>query len=131
MLGENYTYKFLVTVLVSAIVVSLIFHIFFRRDADEDFSEVFFPFPNKLPNDVNVGENHSYTFTVRNLEGKPSTYDYYSKLELFNLYDATEGIYKCSAKKRKKVSLGWIEGNVTASNIFLLNKTNNDALFLY
>jgi len=125
MLGDNNAYSLLVTLLVLAILTSLVFHIFFKDNTDIGFSEIYFTSPNELPNDVNQNKNYNYTFTIKNLEGKPSTYSYNSKLELFNLYDATEGIYKCIGKQRKKVTLEWIEGNNTDSEVFLMGDSKN------
>ena len=121
MFGDDKDYKFFVTILVLAIVISIIFHIFFTPDTDAFFSEVYFPEPDALPNDVYLGETYNFDFAVRNLEGKPSTYKYDSKVELYNLYDVTEGTYNCIAKQRRKVGLRWIENNYTTTGTFLLN----------
>ena len=109
MYSNNKNYNFLVTILLLAIGISLVFHIFFSQDTDEGFSELYFPDPNNLPNDVSLGENYSFSFSVRNLEAKPATYEYDAKIELFNLYDVTEGIYKCAARQRKKVGMNFLE----------------------
>ena len=102
---DKLNYNFFVAVLVAAIIVSLAFHIFFRQNTNASFTELYFPEPNKLPNEVQLGKNYSFSFTIKNLEGKPETYNYDAKLELFNLYDVTEGIYRCIAQQRKKVYL--------------------------
>ncbi len=121
MFGDDKDYRFFVTILVLAIVISIIFHIFFTPNTDAFFSEIYFPEPDALPNDVFLGKAYNFDFAVRNLEGKPSTYEYDSKVELYNLYDVTEGTYKCIAKQRRKVGLRWIENNYTKTGTFLLN----------
>ncbi len=113
MLGDNKDYKFFVTILALAIITSIFFHIFFRQGTEASFSEIYFPFPDGLPNQVVLGQSYNFTFLVKNNEGKPATYGYSSKLELFNLYDTTEGIYKCVAQQRKKVLIGWLYANET------------------
>ncbi len=117
MFGDNKDYKFFVTILVSAIVVSIFFHIFFRQNTEASFSEIYFPFPDDLPNQVLLGQSYNFTFLIKNNEGKPATYEYMSKLELFNLYDITEGIYKCVAQQRKKVLIGWRYANETNNTL--------------
>jgi len=111
MFSDEKDYTFLVTMLILAIAVSLIFHIFFKQDVDASFSEIYFPYPNELPNMVFLDHKYNFTFSISNHEQKPATYEYNSKLELFNLYDVTEGIYKCAAQQRKKVVLKWVESN--------------------
>lgn len=118
MLGDNKDYIFFVTVLTVAIVISIIFHIFFTPKENVGFSEIYFPFPDALPNYVDKGKPYNFSFVVRNLEGKPSTYNYDAKLELFNLYDVTEGLYKCAAQQRKKAQFEWVEGNDSNKSIF-------------
>lgn len=132
MLEGDLDYKFFVTILVIAIIVSLIFHIFFRQNTQASFSEIYYPEPDKLPNEVSIGNKYSFAFSVRNLENKPFTYDYNTKMELFNLYDVTEGLYNCVASQRKKVSLFWKEGNSSEKNKLLLENNNfNNSSFFY
>ncbi|MBI2557990.1 hypothetical protein HYW20_01600 [Candidatus Woesearchaeota archaeon] len=113
MFEGNKDYTFFVTVLVLAIITSIFFHIFFRQSTDASFSEIYFPFPDELPNQAVLRQNYNFTFLIKNNEGHPTTYEYDSKLELFNLYDTTEGIYKCVAQQRKKVLIEWIYANET------------------
>lgn len=131
MLGDIKNYKLLVTLLVLAILISVIFHIFFKQETDEGFTELYFLNPSYLPNEVYLGGNYNYSFSIRNLHEKPSTYEYISKLEFFNLYDVTEGIYKCSAKNRKKIILKWMENNETNINNFLLNNDNYNSFSIF
>ncbi len=131
MSSNNKNYNFLVIILFLAIAISLAFHIFFRQDLDDGFSEIYFPFPDNLPNKVQLDENYDFSFSIRNLEAKPSTYEYNAKLELFNLYDVTEGIYKCAAKQRKKVNLKFAEGNESNSGKYLLNSALGNSGFIY
>src|SRR3989344_7680796 len=121
MFGDSKDYQFFIIVLVAAIIISLIFHIFFRQDTEASFSEIYFPEPDNLPNGVFLGEKYNFTYLIKNDENKPSTYDYTSKLELFNLYDVTEGTYRCVAEQRKKVALEWEQINESISE----NQTNN------
>lgn len=118
MFGDNKDYIFFVIVLIAAIAISLVFHVFFTPKEDARFSEIYFPFPDDLPNYVDKGSAYNFSFVVRNLEGKPSTYNYNAKLELFNLYDVTEGLYKCAAQQRKKAQFEWVEGNESNKSIF-------------
>lgn len=113
MLGDDKDYSFFVTILLIAIAVSLAFHIFFKQNVEASFSEIYFPDPDNLPNEVALNQKYNFSFQIKNDEGKPSTYDYNTTLELFNLYDVTEGIYKCVAQQRKKVLLKWAYSNET------------------
>ena len=120
MFGDGKDYKFFVTILVIAIAVSLVFHIFFKQDVEASFSEIYFPQPDSLPNEVSLHQKYNYTFTVKNHEGKPSTYNYNTTLELFNLYDVTEGLYKCSAQQRRKVFLKWVNSSEANASVILM-----------
>ena len=121
MFGDNKDFTFFLTILISAIVVSLFFHIFLGQNTEASFSEIYFQNPDDLPNDVSLGQKYNFTFLIKNDEEKPATYEYNSKLELFNLYDVTEGIYKCVAQQRKKVLLKWDYGNETNKSVSLEN----------
>ena len=121
MFGDNRDFTFFLVVLITAIVVSLVFHIFFRQNVYASFSEIYFPNPDGLPNQVSLGQKYNFTFLIKNDEEKPATYEYNSKLELFNLYDVTEGIYKCVAQQRKKVLLTWEYSNETNKSVSLEN----------
>lgn len=116
MFGDNKDYNFFVIILVAAIIVSLAFHFFLGQDVDAEFSEVYFPEPDSLPNDVLQDELYNYSFTIANHEGVPFTYSYNTTLEIFNLYDVTEGIYKCAAQQRKKVYLKWVNESPASEN---------------
>ncbi len=132
MFGGKKYFHFLVWILISAITISLIFHIFFRQNQDVGFSEIYFSELDSLPNEVVIGNEYNFSFTIRNLENEPSTYEHRSIVELFNLYDTTEGIYRCVSQQRKKVQLRWLEGNESVGTIFLIQKNNsNNAAFIY
>lgn len=102
-------YKLFVYILIIAIVVSIIFHIF-TYQKDEGFSEIYFE--GDVPNYVSLNESYEFTFSIVNHEDKATTFAYEPKIELFNLHDTTEGIYRCVAKNRKKVFMEWF-GNET------------------
>jgi len=102
-------FKLFVYILVSAIVISILFHIF-TYQKDEGFSELYFN--GNLPNYIDTNKTYDFSFTVANHEESAETFSYEAKVELYNLYDVTEGIYKCSAKNRKKVEMKWL-GNET------------------
>ncbi len=131
MLFGNKDFHFLATILVLAIATSLAFHIFFKQDTTASFSELYFPFPDGLPNYIDKGKPYNFSFTVRNLEGKPLTYSYDAKLELFNLYDVSEGLFKCAERQRKKVSFKWVEGNISENRLYSLNEKPENASFAY
>jgi len=107
------TFKFFVTILIAAIIISIIFHIFFVDRAPVSFTELYFPEPDSLPNEVLTGTPYNFTFVIKSNELKPTTYDYTSRMELFRLYDVTEGIYRCVSRQRKKVNFDWMEGNAS------------------
>ena len=131
MFGDNKDYIFFIFVLLAAIVISLGFHVFFPANKDEGFSEIYFPFPDDLPNYIDLGKAYNFSFTVKNLEGAPQTYSYDTKIEFFNLYDVTEGLYKCAAKQRKKVQMEWIEGNDSNINLYFLQPMNGNSSFMF
>lgn len=124
MFGGKDDYKFFVIVLSAAIVISLIFHFFLTPNEDVGFSEIFFPEPDSLPNKIFPGEEYSFAFTVHNLEGIPETYTTTSKVELYNLYDVTEGIYKCVSNQRKKLYLKMEAGNESTQDFYTTNLTS-------
>ena len=101
-------YRLLIIILMIAIAISIIFHIF-TYTAEAGFSELYFE--DNLPNLVNQNQTYNFSFAITNHEDRPTTYGYESKLELFNLYDVTEGIYGCAAKYRKKVIMEWLEND--------------------
>lgn len=122
MFVDNKDFAFFVTILVAAIAISILFHIFFSQNIDVGLSELYFPDPDNLPNDVLLGNNYNFSFMARNLEGRPDTYNYNAQLQLFNLYDVTEGIYRCIVEQRKKVFLTWVYANESNASLILENE---------
>ena len=102
----NSEYSLMVITLIAAIFISILFHIF-TYPAEASFSEAYFG--DNLPNTFDLNQSYNFSFSIANHEDRPKTYSYESKLELYNLYEVTEGVYKCSAKNRKKVIMEWIE----------------------
>ena len=131
MFGDNKDYAFFVIVLCFAIVISVIFHVFFTPKEQAAFSEIYFPSPDGLPNYIDRDKDYNFSFTVRNLEGKPLTYSYDAKIELFNLYDVSEGLYNCVSSQRKKAQFEWAEGNESFKKIYLFEPKEGSSFFIY
>lgn len=73
----------------------------------ETFSSISFDDPQGLPNKVKTGQNYSFEYTIKNFEQNETEYDVQTNLELYRLYDTTEGIYSCLSPYRRKVYVGW------------------------
>lgn len=99
--------------LLTAIVISALL-LFIVPKEPLGFSSVSFDNPDDLPNLVQNGETYSFAYTVQSFENETKEYEIDARLEVYRLYDTTEGIYSCLSPYRQKIYLKWTnESNLT------------------
>ena len=120
-LNENRLYNILIISLIIGLIITSIAVYYFRVHVygkPEYFSELYFPEPDNLPNKINLNTNYDYSFAIKSNEEYTKKYKYETGIELYNLYDFTEGKYHCLSKYRDKIYLDW----TNASDFTLINE---------
>ena len=108
---DNTFYNIMIVTLAAGIIITLLF-IFFTWKEPVPFSELFFENSSDLPNKIFLNHDYPFTYTIHSLENSTKTYNYLNYVELYKIYDITEGIYKCIPETRDHVRLSWVEGDL-------------------
>ncbi|MBN2566880.1 hypothetical protein JXB02_02215 [Candidatus Woesearchaeota archaeon] len=94
---------FAITVLFSAIT----------KEPDTPFLEAYFNDHKSLPQRVEPFEEYNFSVGFRSTGGDGSAQRYSVNLELYKLYDVTEGTYNCRSQFRDKTHMRWTLLNET------------------
>jgi len=115
-------YVLLVIVLVLGIGSAVILEFLIPRDKDP-FSTVSFSESQTLPNIVRLGSSYDFEYKIESFENETREYNVNTDLQLFRLYDTTEGLYSCLSPYRRKIYVQWEnETNLTHVTIGKLNE---------
>lgn len=99
-------------------IIAAVILVIISRQPPEPFSAVYFTNPDDLPNLVRIGNTYAFDYAIQSHENETREYDITTKLELFRLYDTTEGLYNCLSPYRHKIYLKWTnETNLTHATI--------------
>lgn len=120
MMKEEKLFVWFTVALILCLVVASYIVITLDR-SKEPFSSISFLEPDRLPEVVRVNSQQTFAYEVMSFEREDTSYNLTSTLELYRLYDVTEGLYRCLSPYRKKYYLGW--DNETSSR-FLNNSQN-------
>lgn len=116
----------LLFVLTTSVLISILFVAYFIIStdySDDSFSTLEFSNPDLLPSSAQTDSTKSFEYSVDSYEHKLNNYTVQSSLELYRLYDATEGIYDCLADFRRKIYLHYT--NESPVRYIWNNNTNN------
>ena len=122
-MGEelNNIYNAIIVSLIIGIIITIIV-LKITFEPEEHFTEIYFENHENLPEKVKLNNEYAFSFTLHSLENSSKNYGYESKIELYNLYDITEGTYRCLGKFRDKIRLKWELGELMDNNTYLTIK---------
>lgn len=103
---EDKLFVWLVVVISLALLVS-IFMVVTLSHTKASFSSAAFLNPDNLPNLVKTNSEQSVSYEISSFEDDDTEYVVQSNVELYRLYDTSEGLHRCLSPYRKKYFVAW------------------------
>ncbi|MBN1502122.1 hypothetical protein JW930_01140 [Candidatus Woesearchaeota archaeon] len=123
---QNVFYKALIISLVLGVFISIGF-LYLTKPEASYFSELYYLDQENLPNQIELDRNYNFAYEINSRENKTETYEYETVVELFRIYDISEGNYDCFSEFREKLYYQWLPAN--ESNYSIIGVMQKDDLY--